>query len=334
MENQVTQNAAEIPIHNTQRKAAIARGGVLDHAGSVHVAPIPGFDLSQTIFNTLEGKLPRFVIRTRIAKEARWSEDAIEQVEQNYTTARAKHVLPEVSPPLLTFLVEQCDFDVEHADGSFLDHLYFCFEYSSLYLPSHSPLVMLLHSILGTGTNTFAMTPEKIPTLRTLMEDIEWTHVEAFPSVLRLLYDLPLRAELWANSDRLDRIESVRCHRVIDNAEITLTADELWTQLNYQMIHLIDFLPVSNWSAHANDTAFIIFRDLFAFLTKTAKLEAKLDYAPATGSKRVEGEEQSFGAKLVDMLPVKTSERMAAKSVRRFSAAIGHSMEYEISWRN
>ena len=26
---------------------------------------------------------------------------------------------------LLKFMVEECDFDVEHADGSFLDHLYF-----------------------------------------------------------------------------------------------------------------------------------------------------------------------------------------------------------------
>jgi hypothetical protein len=26
------------------------------------------------------------------------------------------------------------------------------------------------------------------------MNDFDWKHVEAFPSVLRLLYDLPLRA--------------------------------------------------------------------------------------------------------------------------------------------
>lgn len=330
----MTQNAAEIPIHNTQRKAAIAHGGVRDHAGSVTVTPIPDFDLSRTIFNTLEGKLPRFVIRTRIAKEAHWEKSTTDSVEQAYSTARASHALPEVSPELLTFLVEQCDFDVEHADGSFLDHLYFCFEYTSLYLPGHSPLVMLLHSILGTGTNTFAMTAEKIPALKALIGDSEWTHVESFPSILRLLYDLPLRAELWDNTDRLDAIESIRFHRVIDNAEITLTAEEFWTQLNYQMIHLIDFLPVSNWSAHANDTAFIIFRDLFALLTKAGKLDAKLDYVPASGPSEVEGEPQTFGAKLVDLLPVKLSERMAAKSIRRFSAQIGHSMDCEVLWRS
>ena len=329
----MTQNAAEIPIHNTQRKAAIAHGGVRDHAGSVTVTAIEGFDLNRTIFNTLEGKLPRFVIQTRIAKEAEWAEATSASIEAAYTTTCEARALPEVPEELLTFLVEQCDFDVEHADGSFLDHLYFCFEYTNLYLPEHSALVMLLHSILGTGTNTFAMTADKIPALKALMNDAEWTHVEAFPSVLRLLYDLPLRAELWGNTHRLDALDSIRFHRVIDNAPITMTAKDFWLQLNYQMIHLIDFLPVSNWAAHANDTAFIIFRDLYAFLQQSGKLAATLSYTPATGTSSVQGEAQSFGAKLVDMLPVKVSEKMAAKSVRRFSSKIGHSMDYTISWR-
>ena len=47
--------------------------------------------------------------------------------------------------------------------------------------------------------------------------------MEAFPSV-RLLYDLPLRGELWANQGRLDALESIRFHRVIDNAELTMSA--------------------------------------------------------------------------------------------------------------
>ena len=186
----VKQNAADIPVHNVQRKAAIANGGVVDHAGDVTVTPIPDFDLDRTIFNTLEGKLQRFVMRTRIAKEVRWSPAASQTVEQAYLASSQQRARPEVDAELLRFLVEECDFDVEHADGSFLDHLYFCFEYTNLHLPDRSPLVMLLHSILGTGTNTFAMAVEKIPALRALMTDFEWTHVEAFPSVLRLLYVL------------------------------------------------------------------------------------------------------------------------------------------------
>ena len=67
---------------------------------------------------------------------------------------------------------------------------------------------MLLHSILGTGTNTFAMESEKIPALQALVSDDEWRHIESFPSILRLLYEDQLTQELWKNIDRLDQIKS------------------------------------------------------------------------------------------------------------------------------
>jgi len=327
------QNAADIPVHNYQRKAAIANGGVADHAGLVEVSQIPNFDLQRTIFNTLEGRLPRFVIRTRIAKEIRWQTEASDRVEHAYQSSQSANDLPKVDPGLLDFLVTQCDFDVEHADGSFLDHLYFCFEYTHQHYPDHSPLVMLLHSILGTGTNTFAMSAEKMPALRALLTEFEWRHVEAFPSVLRLLYGRTLREELWANKDRLDALVSIKFHRVIDNEPLTMSADDLWIQLNYQLIHLVDFLPVANWSTHANDTAFIVFRDLYDLLSTSGRLGAKLSYDAPGPEKNVTGEAQTLGAKLVSMLPVGLSEKMAAKSVRRFSAQIGHTMTYEMSWR-
>ena len=78
----MSQSAADIPEHNMQRKAAIAQGGVFDHAGNVRVTPIQDFDLGRTIFNTLEGTLPRYVIRTRVAKEAHWDAATKEQLEQ------------------------------------------------------------------------------------------------------------------------------------------------------------------------------------------------------------------------------------------------------------
>ena len=106
-----------------------------------------------------------------------------------------------------------------------------------------------------------------------------------------------------------------------------MTAENFWIQLNYQLIHLIDFLPVANWSVHANDTAFIVFRDLYAFLSETGKIGAELAYAPAPESGRAEGEVQGLGAKLVSLLPVQMSEKMAAKSVRQFSKQIDGEMK-------
>lgn len=326
------QSAAERPDPTTQRKAAIARGAALEHTGKVRVEPIPDFDLDRTIFKTLEGKAARFVITTRVAKEARWDAAAAQAVQAEYAGARAAHPLPAVSPALMQFLVNECDFDVEHADGSFLDHLYFCFEYTAQHYPGQSALVMFLHSILGTGTNTFAMSADKIPALRALVSPSDWTQVEAFPSVLRLLYAGPLRRELRDNLHRADAIRSISFHRVIDNAPITLGGEDLWIALNFQLIHLVDFLPVANWSAHQNDTSFILFRDLYDLLGKAGKREAHVDYTPTATTRKMEGEAQGLGAWLTTKIPVSVSERMAAKSVTRFSERIGHSLDYRITW--
>jgi hypothetical protein len=253
-------------------------------------------------------------------------------VRAEYEAARAAHPLPAVSPELMRFLVSECDFDVEHADGSFLDHLYFCFEYSVQHYPGQSPLVMLLHSILGTGTNTFAMPADKIPTLRALMTPSEWAQTEAFPSVLRLLYAGSLRQELRENVHRADAIASIRLHRVIDNEPITMSGEDLWVALNYQLIHLVDFVPVANWSMHQNDTSFILFRDLYDLLERAGKRKAIVGYTPTSRPRKLEGEPQGVGAWLTTLIPVSASERMAAKAVTRFSERIGHSLDYQIAW--
>lgn len=326
------QSAQKRPDPTTQRKAAIAHGAALDHAGRVRVEPIPDFDLNRTIFQTLEGSAARYVMRTRVGKEVYWNDDAQAQVQAEYDAARAKHTLPSIDPALLQFMVDECDFDVEHADGSFLDHLYFCFEYGVQHYPQHSALVLLLHSILGTGTNTFAMTADKIPALQPLMTPFEWRQTEAFPSVLRLLYAGNLRHELRANLHRVGDLTSIRFHRVIDNEPIEMTGEDLWIALNYQLIHLVDFLPVANWTVHQNDTSFILFRDLYDLLERAGKREAHIGYTPASGPRSLQGESHGVGQWLTTQIPVGMSEKMAAKSVTQFSNRIGHSLDYTITW--
>jgi hypothetical protein len=326
------QSAAVRPEPNFQRKAAIAHGGAVDHSGEVAVLPIPNFDLGRTIFQTLEGKAARYVIQKRIAKDVRWFVDDAKRVQAAYDTITAKGPLPDVSPALMKFLVEECDFDVEHADGSFLDHLYFCFEYGVRHYPERSPLVLLLHSILGTGTNTFAMDKSKIPALRELMTPFDWTHVEAFPSVLRLLYSGELRTELRAAVQRASKIREVHMRRVIDNAPITLGAEDFWIALNYQLIHLVDFMPVANWTTHMNDTSFIVLRDLYDLLQRAGKLEARVKYAPPSGRPSAVGEDLGLGGWLTTRIPVDLSERMASLSVKKFSERIGHDLSYRIVW--
>ncbi|MFT5679236.1 MAG: hypothetical protein ACI8RZ_000140 [Myxococcota bacterium] len=327
----MTQSAEIRPDPSLHRKAAIVRGGAFEHTGSVRIEPIPDFDLDRTIFQTLEGRAARFVMKTRVGKEVHWDTRAATTVQSGYDAARAEHILPTIRPELLQFMVEECDFNVEHADGSFLDHLYFGFEYCVQHFPRHAPIVMLLHSILGTGTNTFAMTADKIPALQALMTPEEWTHTEAFPSVLRLLYPPALRAELWANAHRVEALESIRFHRVIDNEPIEMSGADFWIQLNYQLIHLIDFLPVANWVANQNETSFIVFRDLYALLEKVGQRSAQIAYTPASGARGRVGE-AGLSSWLTTLIPVGLSEKMAAKSIERFSGRIGHSLDYQIRW--
>ncbi|MFO1524852.1 MAG: hypothetical protein U1F16_02630 [Turneriella sp.] len=326
------QTAADKPVHSYQRKAAIVTGGIADHSSKVHVKPIEKFDLNRTIFNTLEGNLPRKVIQTRIAKDVSWENDAARAIDAEYEKKSAQKDLPPIDPKLIAFMKDECDFDVEHADGSFFDHLFYCYEYSHFYYPQHSALVMLLHSILGTGTNTFAMPKEKIPQLKPLMSDFDWRHVEAFPSVLRLLYGTDLLKVLENEPAKLNSLKQIKFHRVIDNAPITMSGEDFWIQLNYQIIHLTDFIPVSNWPAHSNDSSFILFRKLYKFMTENGKLEAKISYEPPPLYAPVKNEELPVTGWLLTLMPTALGEWMTAQSIRKFSQKIGHDLKYELNF--
>ncbi len=327
----MSQSAAVRPEPTPFRKAAITLGAAVDHTGSVDVQPIPNFDLDRTIFKTLESPLARFVMKRRIGKEVHWREAAARSVDEAYSAAQVGHPLPPISAPLVAFLLNECDFDVEHADGSFLDHLYFCFEYGVHHYPQRDPLVMFLHSILGTGTNTFAMPASKIEPFKALVDDFAFRQIEAFPSLLRLLYtDLP--GELRANAHRIHTLVEVRMHRVIDNVPIVVSAEDFWIGLNYQLMHLVDFLPVANWEVHRSDTNLILFRELHGLLVKLGKLEAKVDYRPATGKTTGDGEPRSLAGTLISKIPESISFAMSRRAIARFSEQIGHSLAYEVVW--
>ncbi len=321
------------PDPNPQRQAALTRGRVTDHAGHVTVRPLPDFDLNRTIFQTLEGAIPRAVMAARIGKDIQWDPTAAARIGKAYQTQLDGQPVPTPDARLLAFMADYCNFDVEHADGSFLDHLWFGYEYTLRHYPDHSPIVMFLHSILGTGTNTFAMPAEHIPALRALLTPFEWTHIEAFPSVLRLLYDGRLREELRDRANHLDAIRGLRMHRVIDNAPIELSADDLWIQLNYQLIHLVDFLPVANWSAWQTESSFIVFRDLLDLLRVTGKLHANVAWDGPRGPRFLLGERTTLAGWLSTRLPVGVAESMSVRSIRAYSAAIGHDLEYELVLR-
>ncbi|MEL7371179.1 MAG: hypothetical protein AAFN74_19820 [Myxococcota bacterium] len=319
---------------NLQRKAALASGSATDHAGRVQVMPMAGFDMNRTIFGNLEGTLARMVMHDKVAKEAFWSDAAVHDIETAYAASEQAQPTPAVDKRLIDFMVDECDFSMEHADGSFLQHLVFCHDYSAKYFPEHSANVALLHSILGTATNTFAMTVDKLPQLRALLTDFEALQVEAFPSLLRLFYDGGLMPELTANLHRLDKLDSVRFHRVIDNEPMELDAENLWINLNFHLMHFVDFMPTANWASHMDDPLLVQFQALSVFLDKANQRRAQVTVTFPESAQPPVGEAKTLVGRLSKAIPISVKKSLAQKSIRQYSQKIGHSLDYELKWKS
>ena len=315
-----------------QRKAAITRGGAFDHAGRVHVERMADFDMGRTIFGGLEG-IARKIMDEKLAKETVWDRAAATGIEAAYAEAESAQPAPAIDQRLIDFMVNQCDFSMEHADGTFLEHLVFCHHYAARHYPGHSPNVALLHSILGTATNTFAMDAAKLPMLKALLTDFEALHVEAFPSVLRLLYNDGLLNELEHNMHRLGELKALHFHRVIDNEALTIDADNLWINLNYHLMHFVDFMPSANWSTHRADPLLQMFERLSDLLDRAGQRQARVEIVfPQTRTAPV-GENRSLFGRISDGLPPAVKLTLARKAIRKYSALAGHDLSFQLEWK-
>lgn len=330
-EHTATDNAALNVTLNLQRKEAIARGGAFDQAGRVRVERMSGFDMDRTIFGGLSG-LPKKFMAEKLAKEAVWNAGAAAEVETAYAEAEAADPRPAIDPRLIDFMVKECDFSMEHADGTFLEHLVFCHDYAARHYPDHSPNVALLHSILGTATNTFAMEAAKIPKLQSLLTDFESLHVEAFPSVLRLFYNGALLDELEQNLHRLDKVVALHCRRVIDNEPLTMSAEDFWINCNYHLMHFVDFMPAANWSMHNADPLLQMFERLSVLLDRAGQRQADVAVTFPGPKQAPVGEERTVLGRIVGMLPASVTLKLARTSIQDYSEQAGHDLAYRLEW--
>ncbi|MEM7337170.1 MAG: hypothetical protein AAF467_00910 [Actinomycetota bacterium] len=325
-------NAAELKATlNLQRKAAITHGGALDHAGRVQVARMESFDMTRTIFGALQG-VPKMFMEEKLAKEPIWSDTSAAEVEAAYAEGEAANPAPKIDQRLIDFMVAECDFSMEHADGTFLEHLVFCHDYAARHYPEHSPNVALLHSILGTATNTFAMEATKIPALEELLTDFEALHVEVFPSTLRLFYMGDFLDELEANLHRLDALEALELNRVLDNEPLTIDAENLWINLNYHLMHFVDFMPAANWSTHRSDPLLQMFERLSALLDAAGQRQAQVDVVFPTDKVAAVGEKRTMFGRVSGLLPASVTMKLAKKSIQEYSDKAGHDLSYRLVW--
>ncbi len=253
-----------------RRRAQLTLGGARAHNGEVLEEEMEDFDIQKTIFKTMDPFLHE-AVRSIYGKVLFWSDRAVQRIvkDTGEELARPGSRWAEVAakkPELLQFMHEECEFDLEHADGSFIEHLEFCFEYCAVYFPTGRPIVLFLHSILGVGTNLFPCLLEQRDRLASFVTTEELVHIECFPSVLRLLQTdlLPTLEEL--PTDRLVAIDSLECHRLLglnmrelmrsDNHVLRLSGSQVWEHLHYQLIHGLDFLPALDWEERCTSSMF------------------------------------------------------------------------------
>ena len=112
-----------------------------------------------------------------------------------------------------------------------------------------------------------------------------------------------------------------------------MDAENFWIQLNYQLIHYIDFLPAANWSFHCSDTFIQNFAELSRFLDKVNKRMAKVIFpVPSFNLNSVVQEDLSLESRFAVLIPARLKKEAAVKSIRNFSKRIGHSLDFSFSW--
>ena len=327
--------AVQPVAHNLLRKQILAVAHPVDNAGKVTATFDRDFELAKTIFKSLPPGVKTLFQRTKLDARVEFKDAARSEIERLYAGLPAPvHKSLSDDAPLHKFMIEQCDFSCEHADGSFLDHLYFCKEYALRHYTASAsaPRVLFLHSIMGVGTNCFPMSMDKLPALQALVTPEELIHLQAFPSVLRLLVHQPLLAELSEMpTEKLQTLSALKCKRVLDNQPIELTASQLWEQLNFHLIHAIDFLPAAAWRRTSNEYFFEIFWKLHALLTRLNELKAKVEWEDEWMQPDTEGARPSTWRHwLVDLVPNRAILKLASKQIAKYSAEVGHDLEYEL----
>jgi len=268
------------------------------------------------------------VLDARLGVEVFYSSAAAKVISEEYSTLKIS-VPKQISANagIYDFMQTQCDFSCEHADGSFLDHLYFCHDYSAQHYRAHSPRVLLLHSILGVGTNIFPIKTEQIADLEALLTPFESRHISAFPSFLRLLTVGLVDAMRKLSQQDMSQLKHVHFHRVIDNMECSVTVEDFWIHLNYHVMHFLDFLPAAAWSLQLNDPLFQVFRELYDFLKQHDKCQCTINFDLTSPGEYAAGLPLTLGTLVARNVPMKLARTLGAKTIRKYSRECKHSLK-------
>jgi hypothetical protein len=124
--------------------------------------------------------------------------------------------------------------------------------------------------------------------------------------------------------------QQIECFRVMGNVPIALDAKDFWVALNFQLIHLLDFLPVASWNLHTDSNFLDLFAKLHDLLKRAGKLEANVSWDATESASVSAGQPVTLGSVIKSIVPDKMLVKMAQKAIVNFSKQIGHSLEYKL----
>ena len=107
-----------------------------------------------------------------------------------------------------------------------------------------------------------------------------------------------------------------------------------WEALNYQLIHSIDFLPIASWKRTCGTYFFHIFIELHKILSRAGQLNANVGWDASWMQPLVEGSQppDSWRHYFIELVPSRLVLKFVSENMGKFSAAVGHSLEYTLEW--
>ena len=358
------------PSMDVRRFDTIVHAGPMDFRENSLVQEVPNTDLdwSTTIFYTVTDPDLTARLQARFGKRTLWPDAVVREACQTALHLQLPAQQYTVPPDVLDFMMRECDFKNEHAEGGFMDHLDFCAEYTARYFQtnratssagkkekdaSHQPIlitaspnVLFLHSICGVNTNLFPLEFDKIPDMQNFLTFHEYLHVQAFPCMLRLLWvEHGLLDALWDQAASpeepllADQLQGVTVN-TFHGTQLTLEGDELWMHLNYHLIHLLDFMPVQHYETFAIQDGFTrLFVRLHEFLRTQDRLWAtvRLDRIGQVPGMTAPDQDLPTWEHLTSSQANKEDaakvHAQLGKQLRAYSEAIGHDLSYELHWK-
>jgi hypothetical protein len=120
---------------------------------------------------------------------------------------------------------------------------------------------------------------------------------------------------------------------VIDNEPLTIDADNLWINLNYHLMHFVDFVPSANWSTHRADPLLQMFEKLSGLLDRAGQRQAQVEIVFPKTKEAPVGENRSLFGRISDGIPPAVKLTLARKAIRKYSALAGHDLSFQLEWK-